>query len=73
MTPISAKSAEKVRKKKMIYPDFKLPVDDKNAAEFWLDEWDRRFRETKDYAFKESADEMRKYISDHFPDEEDEW
>jgi hypothetical protein len=52
------------------YPDFKLPIDDLNAAEFWLFEWRHRFTQTQDVAFQESADEMKKYIADNFEDED---
>ena len=53
----------------MSYPDFKLPIEDRWAAEFWLDEWWERFNQTRDHAFKESADEMRRYIERNFDDE----
>lgn len=55
----------------MNLPDFKLPIEDKNAAYFWLREWDDRFRETKDHAFKEMADAMRLYITHNFESEEE--
>ena len=55
-----------------LLPDFKLPIEDEHAANFWLDEWDDRFRQTSDHAFKEMADEMRKYIARHFDTEDDE-
>jgi hypothetical protein len=53
------------------FPDFKLPIDDRWSAEFWLDEWIERFEASGDHAFKEQADAMRKYIDRHF-DVEDE-
>lgn len=49
-------------------PDFKIPIEDRHAADFWLDEWDSRFRETNDHAFRETADAMRGYIDQHFDD-----
>lgn len=53
-------------------PNFILPIEDKNSAYFWLREWDERFRETKDHAFKETADAMRVYITRNFDIDEDE-
>lgn len=49
-----------------MFRDFLLPIDDENAARFWLMEWDNRFHQTKDYAFKEAANAMRLYIARHF-------
>lgn len=55
----------------MLLPDFKIPIDDEAAAHFWLEEWDNRFQQTRDHAFKETADAMRRYMLLNFdPDEE---
>jgi hypothetical protein len=52
------------------YPDFKIPIEDRHAAEFWWDEWATRFRETEDHAFKEQAVAMSHYIDSTWDDEE---
>ena len=53
----------------MTYPDFTIPIEDRWAADFWLDEWYARYRETNDHAFKEAADAMRLYIDRNFDEE----
>jgi len=47
-------------------PDFRILIEDLHAAEFWLLEWNDRYQATNDEAFKEQADEMRRYIYTHF-------
>ncbi len=54
-------------------PDFKLPIEDLNNANFWLEEWWNRYEATSDDGFKESAQAMERYIELHFPEEEDGW
>jgi hypothetical protein len=54
------------------HPDFKIPIADEHEAEFWLDEWNYRFGETGDHAFKEQAQAMREYIDWNFDDEDEE-
>lgn len=56
----------------MIYPDFKLPIEDAHAAEFWWDEFVTRYQQTHDEAFKEAAERMSRYIDRNF-DHEDEF
>ena len=50
-------------------PDFRIPIDDRHAADFWFTEWVARFSQTKDHAFKEAYEEMQRYIDEHFDDE----
>lgn len=52
-------------------PDLKLPIEDENAAEFWLEEFRNRYNATSDAAFRESAGIVQEYIDLHFPDEDD--
>lgn len=53
-------------------PDFKIPIEDRSAAEFWVNEWDWRFTATNDQAFREQALAMRRYIDLNFEDDDDE-
>ena len=53
-------------------PDFKVPIGDAHEAQWLLDEWEDRFRQTQDYGFRELADLMRVYIETWFTDNDDE-
>ena len=54
----------------MKYPDFKIPIEDADAAQFWWDEWVARFQQTNDHAFKEQAEAMSRYIDRHFHEDD---
>ena len=48
-------------------PTFAFPIgEDRHDAEWWLNEFETRFEETQDYAFKEAADLLREYIKEVF-------
>ena len=53
------------------FPAFTIPIADRWEAEFWFDEWTERFAATGDYAFKEQADAMHRYIDRYFDDTDD--
>lgn len=53
-------------------PDFKLPIEDRHAAEWWLDEWWSAYRTSKDEAFRDAARAMQRYIDINFDDVGDE-
>ncbi len=48
--------------------NFVLDIPDRHAAEFWLEEWQYRYQQTRDGAFKDSADEMELYINRRWPE-----
>ena len=50
--------------------DFNIGIEDRHAAEFWLQEWWDRFHATNDSAFKEQAEAMGEFISLKFEDVE---
>ena len=52
-------------------PALLLPIDDRNAAEFWMNEWRQRFAETNDYAFKEAIDALQYFMDTQLGDEDD--
>jgi hypothetical protein len=47
-------------------PDFRIEIPDRDAADFWLDEFQTRWHQTNDHAFKEQADAMETYIANHW-------
>ncbi len=49
-----------------LLPDFRIPIDDKHAAEFWRQEWWDRYHQTHDLAFREAAEAMGRYMDTHF-------
>lgn len=54
----------------MNLPDFRIPIEDQHAAEWWWQEWEDRYRATNDEAFKEQAEAMEQFIVMHFDDNE---
>lgn len=51
-------------------PDLKLPIEDENAARFWLAEFSLRYNETGDMAFLEAHRKIQTYIEFTFDTDE---
>ena len=49
-------------------PNLELPIEDRNAAEFWQSEFAGRFRETGDKAYQEAHKAVTRYIDNVWPD-----
>ena len=52
---------------------FVIQIEDRHAAEFWLQEWEDRYTQTKDGAFREQAELMRGWITNRWPDDDKDW
>ncbi len=53
----------------MTLPNLELPIEDRNAAEFWRDEFAYRYIETGDQGYREARDAAESYIEDQWPED----
>lgn len=55
----------------MMLPPLELPIEDKNAAEWWHVEFADQHRRTGDGAYEEAQQIAAQYLATHFEDPDD--